>query len=260
MPSTALATPDSNEPGQYLALNRPLDELEQILADNIGDEEVSEFDLPRIKVPSGGGSIWQVPKAGGGVQGVDTLEGIIVAFKRTRAYWDPNAPKGSLPQCKSNNAVVGVGDPGGSCKTCPHAQFGTATNDRGEPAAGQACNSKEIWFMLRTDSFLPTAIALPATSMKAAKAYRISQLGSVGMSFAGVVTSIKLEQGTSGDGIDYSRIVPTIGRVLTAEEAAAAQAYAARFRPLFDQAAEAMASSNGDGFDVRDADVVPEAA
>ncbi len=236
---TALALPDDDEPtGRWVALNRPIDEVEAILADNIGDEALSEFDLPRVKVPSGGGKIWEVPTLTG-TKGTETLEGIVVAFKLTRAYWSPDAEPGTPPQCRSDNAVVGIGDPGGECKTCPFAQYGTALNDKGEPAAGQACNAREIWFLMRPDSYLPMALALPATSLKAAKSYRVGTLGSAGMRMSSVVTSIRLEQSKSG-GNTYSRVVPMVGEVLSEQEAQRAAAYAQKFRPLFDAAAEAI--------------------
>ena len=95
---------------------------------------------------------------------------------------------------------------------------------------------------MRPSSFLPVALALPATSMKAAKAYRIGTLGSAGLRTSSVVTTIKLEQDKSASGKEYSRIVPTVGEVLSEEEAGRAAAYAATFRPLFEAAAQAMAT------------------
>lgn len=243
------------ESGTYLALNHSTDELAEIIADNMGDEELSEFDLPRIKVPSGGGRAWEIPTLTG-IEAQPVLDGIVVHFKLTRAYWPEDADSGTPPVCRSSNGVVGVGDPGGECKTCPWAQYGTATDDKGQPAPGQACNAKEIWFMLRPGSFLPVAVALPATSLKPAKAYRVGTLGSAGMRLSSVVTHISLEQSKNGKGDTFSRAVPTVGGVLSPEESAKAMAYAAKFRPLFDAAAEAMATEAGHAVVDADADEV----
>jgi hypothetical protein len=173
------------------------------------------------------------------------LEGIVVYFKLTRAYWDPKAASGTPPACRSHDAVIGIGDPGGQCRTCPLSQFGTAFDDKGNPAPGQACNAKEVWFMLRPESFLPIVIALPATSLKGAKAYRFGQLGSAGVQLSSVMTSIKLEVDTSGTGNKYSRAVPTLAGILTQEEAQAARDYALSMRNTFEAAAAAVTADDG---------------
>ena len=54
--TTAIAVPDP--PGRYLALNHDASEIEAIIADNLGGQELTEFDLPRIKVPTSGGRTW----------------------------------------------------------------------------------------------------------------------------------------------------------------------------------------------------------
>jgi hypothetical protein len=148
MASTALAPV---EPGGYLALNHTPKEIGAIIADNLGGEQLTEFDLARVKVPSGGGTTWEVPTLGG-LEPTKALTGVLVHFKRTRAYWAPDADSGTPPQCRSEGpdlTAVGTGDPGGPCITCPNAEFGTAVDDSGRPAPGQACNSKEIWFLLQ---------------------------------------------------------------------------------------------------------------
>lgn len=234
------------EPGGYLALTQPPKEIEAIIAENLGGQEITEFDLPRVKVPSGGGSVWEIPTLTG-IEPEKVLSGIVVHFKLTRAYWSPEADTGTPPTCRSNDGIVGIGEPGGHCKTCPLAEFGTAVDDSGQPAPGQACNAKEIWFMLRPGGFLPIVVALPATSLKAAKAYRVGTLGSAGMRLPSVVTDIGLVADKNAKGDNYSKAVPTVGGVLTPEEAQRAQEYARALRPIFDAAAQAMAAErNGD--------------
>lgn len=240
MPSTEIAT---IEPGGYLALNHAAAEVAEIIAANLGGQELSENDLPKIKVPAGGGRAWEIPTLGG-IQPSAEITGILVHVKQTRAYWEPSADSGTPPVCRSNDGIVGIGKPGGACKTCPLAQYGTALDDKGEPAPGQACNAKALWFMLLPGSFLPVVVVLPATSLKAEKAYRVGTLGMVGMRFESVVTTIKLEQDRNAKGDTYSKAVPSVAATLSPEEAAKAQAYAAQFRPLFDQAAEQMADDD----------------
>lgn len=238
MASTDLAT---IEPGGYLALNHTPKEVGEIIADNLGGEQLTEFDLARVKVPSGGGTTWEVPTLGG-LEPTKTLTGVLVHFKRTRAYWAPDADSGTPPQCRSEGpdlTAIGVGDPGGPCISCPYAQYGTAIDDKGNPAPGQACNSKEIWFLLREGDYLPIVLPLPATSLKAAGAYRKRTLGGVGIRYSSVVTSITLAATKNAKGDSYAVIAPTVAGVLSPEEAERAKAYGDELRPLFDAAAAA---------------------
>ena len=212
------------EPGKYLALNNP-EFVEANLADG---EEVDEFSLPRVKIPAGGGVTWEVPTLSG-IEPMKALEGIVVQFKLTRAYWPDKDTTGSPPACKSNDARVGVGSPGGQCKVCPLAQFGSA--DKGD---GQACSQKEIWFILREGSFLPTVLALPATSLRGAKDYRFGQLGSAGVRLSSVVTKISLDGGhTDSSGNKYSVAVPSLKGMLDPADAKAAVEYADRMAGTF---------------------------
>src|SRR4051794_22747688 len=130
------------EPGGYVALAEDPGEIQAIIQENLGGQEIGEFDLPRVKVPAGGGRTWEIPSLGG-FDSEPILSGIVVHFKLTRAYGPTRDTSNSPPACRSENGIVGIGDPGGHCKTCPLAQFGTAIDDQGNPAPGQACNAKE---------------------------------------------------------------------------------------------------------------------
>lgn len=226
------------EPGGYLALNHNPAEIEAIIAENLGGQELGEFDLPRVKIPAGGSTTWEIP---GLVESTaeKVLSGVVVHFKSTRAYWPEDDAMGGPPACRSDNAITGVGNPGGPCRTCPMAEFGSGKDGR-----GQACAQKEVWFILRPDTYLPIVLALPATSLKAAKQYRVGRLGSAGVRLSSVVTDIKLEADKNDKGDPYARAVPTVGGVLAPEEAKAAADYAAKMRPLFDAAAAAIATED----------------
>lgn len=254
MPSTEVAR---IEPGGYLALSEDPQEIEAIINENLGGQAITEFDLPRVKVPSGGATTWEIPS----LMGIDserTLSGVVVHFKLTRAYWPADADSGTPPACRSNDGINGIGDPGGACGTCPNAEFGSAVDDQGRPAPGQACNAKEIWFMLRPGSYLPIVVALPATSLKAAKAYRVGQLGSAGVRLPSVVTSITLEVAKNGKGDPYAIARPNVAGMLDKDEAQAAVAYAKQMKPIFDAAAAAVAAENGDVAVDGDADEIDE--
>lgn len=240
MASTDITTTpaDDDEPkGKYLVLNHSSEEITEIIQDNLAGQQIGEFDLPRIKMPAGGGKTWEIPGLSG-IESTQELEGIVVGFKRTRAYWEPNAEEGSPPTCRSADTIIGVGNPGGDCRSCPLAQYGTAINDKGEPGRGQACNEKEIWFILRPGSFLPVVVSLPSMSLKPAKSYRLALAGE-GKRVSSVTTILTLDSTKNPDGKPFSYAVPRLGTVLDGEEAERAKAYARQMQPSFESAAAA---------------------
>lgn len=247
MASTALAAGDPFEPGRFLAFNHAAAEIAEIIADNFGGEQPTEFDLARVKVPSGGGTTWEVPTLGG-LEPTKTLTGVLVHFKRTRAYWAPEAETGTPPQCRAEGpdlVAVGIGDPGGPCISCPHAQYGSAIDDKGDPAPGQACNAKEVWFLLREGDFLPIVLPLPATSLKTAGAYRKQTLGGVGIRYSSVVTQVTLSATKNAKGDSYAVIAATVVGRLTEDEAARAKEYSREYGKLLDAAAAAVSGDGG---------------
>jgi hypothetical protein len=182
MATTDLAT---IPPGGFLALTHTTGEIQAIIGDNLAGQDVGEFDLPRVTMPAGGGTRWEIPGLAG-TESSETLTGILVYTRQTRAYWPSKDATGDPPQCASRDGQVGIGDPGGECRTCPHAQFGS------DGQRGQACKQQSQWFLLRPDSFLPVVLGLPPTSLKAAKQYMLALAGA-GIRYFEVVTEIGLE-------------------------------------------------------------------
>jgi hypothetical protein len=222
--STDIAT---IEPSSYLALNRESSEIQEIIRDNLAGQDVGEFDLPRIKIPAGGGTTWEIESPLHGTQSERELQGIVVYHRQTRSFWRDDDSTGTPPDCSSRDGVVGVGDPGGECRTCPLSQFGS------DGGRGQACKQQAMWFLLREDSFLPVVLSLPPTSLKAAKQYMLALAGA-GIRAAEVVTKITLEKQRNPDGQDYSRAVLSVGGKLDEAATARARAYAEQLRPVFD--------------------------
>lgn len=241
--STALATYDPKEHGSYLALTKQTSEIADIVSQNLGGQDVAEFDLRRVGMPAGGAVQWQVPGLGG-IKAEETLDGILVFTKQTRSYWAEEQKTGERPRCSSIDGLVGVGDPGGDCKTCPYAKFGSKAPKPGQNAEdvrAQACTARTVWFMLRQDSFLPIVVSLSPASLKAAKQYMLD-LSGAGLMFNEVITSIRLEADLNPDGERYARGIPTMAATLDPETAEKAKSYAAILRPILEQAAAAIAS------------------
>src|SRR5437868_6977578 len=144
----------------------------QLMIANLAGDDISVGDLDRIKVPSSGAVMWEVPTISG-PDAAKSLEGIILHVARRRAYWKSKNMNGDQPDCSSNDCVTGEGDPGGECKDCPLNKFGTATDDAGNPARGKACKETTLLFMLRPGATLPQIVIVPPGSLKIVKNYRL---------------------------------------------------------------------------------------
>lgn len=250
MASTELATV---EPGGYLALNHDLDEVTGFIEDNLAGQEVTEFDLTRLSVPSGKATKyrWEVPT----LEGSDTIEelaGIIVFQKQTRSFWPMSIDDGGgnvPPSCSSPDGKVGFGkqwatkddpDPEGEprqlvCAQCPKSQFGS------DGGRGQACKQQAALFLLMETGFLPAVVSVPPTSLGEIKKYMLA-LANAGIRYDQVVTRFGLEKKQNAGGTDYALIVPKLGGRLDPAEAAKARAYGAQLKPTFEQVAQAVAT------------------
>jgi hypothetical protein len=261
MASTALATPDEPgkgiariEPGGYLALNHDLTEVAGFIEDNLGGQDVTEFDLTRLSVPSGKATKyrWEVPTLDDS-ETVDELAGIIVFQKQTRAFWPMSIDDGGgnvPPSCSSPDAKVGFGkqwatredpDPDGeprqlACAQCPKSQFGS------DGGRGQACKQQAQLFLLMQTGFLPVVVSVPPTSLSEVRKYMV-KISSAGMRYDQVVTRFALEKKQNAGGTDYALIVPKLGGFLDEDEAAKARAYGEQLKPTFEQVAQAVAET-----------------
>jgi len=220
--------------GSYKALSVPAHQLTTFLIENIGSDGLRPQDLDKIKVPAGGGSAWEVPTLKG-PEPVKVLEGIVLHFKDVRAYWASKGTGNNPPDCSSSDGLVGVGNPGGDCHKCPLAQFGTATDEAGNPSKGQACKSMRLLLFLRQDDMIPMIINLPPTSIQNAKKYFL-RLVANGYPYYGVTTQLRLEQAKSGGGKAYSVASLNMGRDLKPEELEKVQLIGQAMRELFARA------------------------
>lgn len=228
---------DLVKPDTYQIMTQAED-LRDIIEANVGDN-LSQFDLDRITMPSGGGLAWTVPSLTGDEESVKALEGIIVHWKEPRAYWKQSFEDsdGSPPDCTSEDSVMGRGlfgpgsehNPSGECAECPMSQFGSRPGD----SNAQACKQMRVLFMVQPESLLPQAVMLPPTSIKPMKRYFL-RLASRAIPFYGVVTRLELERATSGGGIKYSVVKPTVSVQLAPEAAARVRHYGDGLKSVLD--------------------------
>lgn len=171
-------------------------------------------DLPRVKLPAGGGTAWELPTG----EASKTLDGIIVHRQLTRAYWrDPfGSGESNAPTCSSTDAVRGVGEPGGDCASCQFAQFGSGAN------GGQACRLITRLYVLPDGSPAPWVVLVPPSSAQAVRRYIVSLLATRGLAYWLVRTRLTLEKAQTPSGITYSVLGLTMLEALDGAEAAAA--------------------------------------
>ena len=202
------------------------------IKENLGDHKLGALDLERVSIPAGGGKTWELPTLDGETKTATDWSGIIIAWRDVRVYWSQQfSGGGSPPDCSSDDAATGKGNPGGPCGTCPFAEFGTATRQDGTAGRGQACKQIIQVFVLVPGSWLPTVLSVPPTSIKLVRRY-LTRLAAKALPYYGVVTSFGLDSDKSADGFKYSAVVPAVAKVLTGEERARARAFAQQFAPL----------------------------
>lgn len=217
-PETAIEKPAPSGVGSNItALVRGVHATMQPIREALGGERLSPFDLPAIKVPTGGSTFWLVPNAEN-PDGVPAKEvvGVIVWTSIGRARWEvpfEESSGGGPPDCSSSDGITGFGSPGGDCSTCPFAQWGSDPKGRG----GQACSAFRSIIMLLPDSNLPVRLSVPASSLGAVRKYLLA-LGTFPWN---VMSGFSLKVANSKVGaIPFSKIVPRSLGALSGELAA----------------------------------------
>jgi hypothetical protein len=199
-----------------------------LLRDVAGPGGIKPGDLDRVKVPAGGGTAWEIPTVDG-TEASKSIEGVIVYHHDARAYWSSSMETnggGSPPDCYSPDGFSGVGEPGGACSVCPHAQFGSDANGR-----GQACKASKRLYMVLPESALPVIVTLPATSLKNARQYFL-RLAARGTRLHQVITKVGLSKVKTSDGIAYSVATFESGGLIDGADAEKFANYASAFQQM----------------------------
>lgn len=208
----------------------------------VASDGLSRFDLPVVKVPAGGGIAWEIPNAEGDTDIMKVLEGILLAVQDQRTYWKETfgASGGSTPpDCYSLDLVTGYGDPGGDCRSCPFAQFGSGLDEAGNQTRGQACKQQKILWLLTPYSLLPYIVVVPPTSLKPVKSALVKLAGQ-GMALGSYRVQLSLNATKNASGVSYAQIVMKAAGKLSPEERA-------RVRPMKDM----VSSLTGQVVDVK---------
>jgi len=216
------------------------DEIKGILSESLGGEALSPQDLDQIKVPSGGGTSWEIETVAG-PDSVKELNGIIVASQVQRVYWAEAFSGGNTPpDCVSTDGITGHGSPGGKCAECPMAEFGSSDNNR-----SQACQQRRMLFFVEECDILPKVISVPPSSLKAARQYLVRLAGQRMLPY-GVVTRLTLEKDKNADGIAFSKMVFQAGAPVDPEVIPAVRGYVRQMKPALTAVATQVATEAAD--------------
>lgn len=202
-----------------------------IIRENLGGQTLAQGDLERIKFPSSGTTFWQVPSlTSGKMIPLEALTGIILMQKQGRAYWPSEyTGQNDPPACSSKDLIMGEGDPGGSCATCPYSKWGSSLKEGSE---AQACKQIGILFLLQPGEVLPTVIPVPPTSLQPVKQFML-KLASKGIKYNHCIMSLGLSEAKNKKGIDYSKIAPSVITMLPDEAKAQIDRYIIALRDTF---------------------------
>jgi hypothetical protein len=167
MPKQSESTALAEQKSGYLAL-----------ADNdfaaLVSEELAGLDIgiERIKIPSGGATVYEMPTEDGDeTVSVKEFSGVILYQHPLNVYYTEKYTGGSNPpECGSIDGIKGEGTPGGNCKKCPFAQFGSGEN------GAKACKNRRRVYILREGEMFPLLLSLPTGSLKAFTKYIKVQL------------------------------------------------------------------------------------
>ena len=208
--------------GQQFAVAEHGGDVAAVLADVLAPgEQLSLSSFPAIKIPAGGGLAWTLPDG----EPAKEIQCVILHRQPVRAFWrEAFSGEGNPPDCTSIDNLIGQGDPGGECATCPLNEWGSGSE------SGKACRQITRLFVLLPESQLPILLPLPPSSYKAAQSYALNMAG-MGRRYYGVVSAISLLQDKSRGGITYSKAAFRTVAPLDATAAAGIAAYRERMLP-----------------------------
>lgn len=203
-------------------------------------EEMEGMDLKfdRVKVPSGGGIMWEIPNPDDPENPIMSKEliGVIVDHHPINAWWkEKYSGQKNPPDCFSLDGKMGLNTKTGElrpCVTCPMNQWGTAVDDKGNPTKGKACKNMRRVYLMQPGNMFPILLAVPPTSLPAINDYISKRIVSRNRRSYDVVTKITLKKEKNAGGIEYSACVFGIAGALEENLRKQAEAYSMQIKPI----------------------------
>lgn len=190
------------------------------------------LDFTRVKIPSGGGLMFEIP--GDDPDNPDVvkeLEGVIVDHHPCNALWLDEFKGGNTPpDCSSLDGKVGIGKDGKqqACATCKYNQWGS--DPRG--GHGKWCKNMRRIYLLQEGALFPLLLTVPPTSLKNTADYVAKRILVKKLRPSEVVTNITLRKATSNDGIVYSQVFFKLVGVLPPDARESMKKLSAGIKPI----------------------------
>ncbi len=198
------------KPGTYALATQDIEEVKALIAERYPDG-MAFNDMPRVRIPAGGGLFWSLTNDDGEEVAEKKFVGVIVAHKPFRSYFlkqeEGEEAVDRRPICTSVDGRIGTGMPlpgdevpvQRSCHGCPLSKWDGHTPP--------PCKLRRAVLVLRPNMRVPTLFIVPVTSLKAFLAYTDRPLLNVKLPpLHAVVTSFTLDPATSRGGDKYSLI------------------------------------------------------
>ena len=164
----------------------------------------SEFDVERIRFPSGGGISFEIPTGQPDEpEVVREITGIILKYSFTNVYWDKEFGDGDgSPACYSEDGISGWDTDGNEtpCAVCPRNRYFSKPDGR-----GKACSNMVSLYILREGEALPLMLRIPPMSVANFRSFLTRQIIPRDLEVFQVLTRIALTKATNKGGAPYAQ-------------------------------------------------------
>lgn len=203
----------AGEQSPYAALQLTPTDLQDLITSNLAPgESIGVRDLPRVKIPGGGATTWEVPTING-EQATKELRGVLVQVATRRTFWRTEyTGANDPPDCFSPDGLHGIGEPGIECAACPFNQF---PEENGGP---KPCKEIRQLFLLPEGGILPLVVNVTPGSLINARQFFFG-LMNARLKRTHVEVVLRLTKAQNKGGLDYSQVTFTLSERQLAPEA-----------------------------------------
>lgn len=194
-------------------------------------EEFGPQDLTRVPTPAAGATQWTIPGIAGD-EVTESITGVLCWVQKRGILWPSEEPEdGSMPVLVTHDLKTAeqvgpipdnmidtlekhrIDERRFDWENLPYNQFGTGQNGQGKRAKEQ-----RVLFVLREGDMYPLVVPAQPGSLKTVRQFILKLPQEAKVPFWRCVVSLELESLKNRNGQKYSRIVPKLVGMLSAED------------------------------------------